>query len=207
MKKKHILGLSLLAVFAFSAIAAASAFAESPEWLINEKAVEANTATLTVGEITLTELEGPLGVHAGVLCSGDLDGTVGAAGVDLVEKLLALETETEIVFLAENGLSCVNVENCSGGTPLVWAEGLPWDSVLVLSAGVMLDVVLNAAYEVDCVNSLVGLLEDLCEQAETAATLTNISTGVNGLISEENKGLCTLSGKIGSPETARKPKT
>lgn len=198
MKKMHIWGLALAAVFAFSAVVVASAFAEEPVWLLDSAKVTAVSPVETTGELTLTELEGPLGVHAGVLCSGILDGTIGLKGTNEVTKVLTLaKTETESLVEGKE-IACANVENCSGGTPLVWAEKLPWDSQLVLSGTAITDVTLNAAYEVDCVNSLVGLLEDLCEQAETIATLTNNTTegDVTGTITSENLGLCTLSGKL-----------
>jgi hypothetical protein len=136
MRKFHLVGIALLAVFAFSAVASATASAELvfllAEWLLNGVAVVLDLVEAE-GELLLTDLKGFLGAEAMVLCSGILDGFVEPNGHDLITEVLTLDTPPDTVDLVALGLlalTCVNQVNCA--TPLVWAVNLPWLTELEL---------------------------------------------------------------------------
>lgn len=100
MKKIHALGLTLLAVFAFSVVAAATASAETTlQFLAAGAAIATALASKTTGELTLGSTNGGgLGIKVKVLCSGILTGTVGPGAADTVTGLLSL---TEVAVTLE----------------------------------------------------------------------------------------------------------
>jgi hypothetical protein len=209
MKKIHLMGLALFAVFAFGAIAASSAFAED-RWLIDEVAVATLTSVQTSGVLLLQDLKTPLGV-AHVECSGILDGTVGPAGEDEITDVLTLAgvpygRDNANNELEGEGAPCTQIQNC--GEPLVWVYGLPWLTQLELVGSTFVDdftsdnTAKKLGYELECMTTLFKPV-DLCEQTLFAATLENMvapESDVLGTISEESKGDCMLGG-VGSGDT------
>jgi len=197
MRKLHILGLALFAVFAFGALSAVSAFAaEEGEmlWLLNgseslvgEKAVE------TTGEINLIDSTG-----AEILCSGIFDGTVEPGTMnDLITEILTLEkTALPLVsFLggtALGSITCVFTKPglCTGAVGgLIWVMpiNLPWKTLLELISGSTVDQFTEGTgglpgYEITC-NTFLGEVTVSCT-GKPGATVTNGANGtVNGSFS------------------------
>jgi hypothetical protein len=200
MRKIHLLGLALIAVFAFGAIAASAAMAGEPTggekafWLLNGVAIangEANgIKTETEGTIVLGSLE--TGVE--IECSGIFHGTAYNLGATEGENGFGLVTEILDLGgvghkeLAGAGIKCTSLtpslcEN-AGGHPEVWPDNLPWLVTLVLMTldseekAVELFLALFSAdptnlpaYEVLCL-TFGGTItvEELC-QGETSADL------------------------------------
>jgi hypothetical protein len=176
MRKFSFVGLALLAIFAFGALTAASASAAIStllaEWLWNGS---------TVNEELLVDVEGELLLEdnvAGidVLCSGILDGWVNANGADLITSLLSLNAEeisgAELVGLA---LVCVNQVGCP--EPLVWADKLPWPTLLELVVDgteefFAILILEEPGWDVECM----GLASELCSAPEAAVHATNVGT-------------------------------
>jgi len=186
MKKLHVLGLALLAVFAFGAIVAASASAlefDLAEWLENGLEIPAGQtrASDTEGELLLEETV--IGIKIDALCSGIFIGNVGADGADTITSLQNLAKSTiSSTPLTEPGLLCTNDENCP--EPLAWADNLPWETLLewVLGDGeefyadLLNNAGKNVGYHLICMGSF-GL-EDLCTSSESASRMTNEAGGV-----------------------------
>jgi hypothetical protein len=134
MKKLQILGVALVAMFAFSAIVVASASAAVTfllaEWLVNG-ADAAGQNVEAVGTILLEDT-GAFG-GAAMECSGILDGTVGADGLGVVSEVLNLAGTTVISLsaLTEPGVACVKLSGLCE-EPLAWAVHLPWNTLLEL---------------------------------------------------------------------------
>lgn len=203
MRRLHLLGLVLVAVFAFAASAAASALAAPPptllaEWLWNGVAVNAELLVDTEGELLLEDVK----LATDVLCSGILDGWVNANGEDLVTAVLNLAGEEIGVPLTGLALECVNDKSCEN--PLVWPDNLSWPTLLELielEPGVwsFVDLILGAGWDVECMSILPT--SELCEAAEGASAATNETMNVNGEFSEVlteliglKLGNCTVGG-------------
>ncbi len=160
MRKIHLLGLALVAVFAFSAIAAGAAFAES-EWLVDGSPVLA-------GEKIHVEMTGTLiledmgkGSPTTVECSGSGLGVVLNGGLDIQEEAVATSCKT----LAG---TC--------GSPLAVALNLPWTTEISLATGAFRDLITGGTggepgYEVTCF----GIFHDAC-LGKTSTGLENMST-------------------------------
>jgi hypothetical protein len=224
MKKIQLLVLAVFAVSAFSAVFAGSALAEITllaEWLVGTTgvAITENLASETSGEIRLEDTKaGPFGEPAAVLCSGILDGTVGPNGTDLIEKVLNLKGEeigTPLVGLAllgeGAGTDCIAISTCQEGTaasPIeVWPENLSWATELFLMEdGKILDLVVNAAYEILCLSVLGSDEVDLCESLDAEFEVLNDPETGDAEIPAKASGLpfgnCILGGTgTGNNET------
>jgi len=196
MKKIQILGLALCAVFAFSAVVAASAFAEH-EYLIKGEVLKAgnlNKATVTsVGELLLEDMKGGLfGEGVDLLCSGE----------NLGEFLAANDFEVISIFPlggTDPGTGAISVkcETMAGvcGEPEAKAVDLPWlvEVVLVGTASRGLLQTGGAGepgWNVTC-NKIV---EDACT-GTTSTSLTNTATGVTAAFEAASEaGSCTRGG-------------
>jgi hypothetical protein len=131
MRKFYIAGLALVAVLAFGALSAGSAFAseEKPELLIGKVTVTAEKELNGTGEIELIDAKTPLG-EASVLCSGVLMGNVLSGGkTGEITSVLSL---TGVAVTEAAPLACTNVKNCA--EPLVFAENMPWATETVFMA-------------------------------------------------------------------------
>jgi len=191
-----ILGLALFAAFAFSAFAAASAFAVS-EWLFNGApiGVGSELATHTVGTLVLDVLSATGTELLNVIdCSVLFEGTVGAGSVNLVLDVFDLLGNL-IEELEGTSLTCEtlfdeggpNGEACSaepGAESLLWAdelrlgvEPLTWESLIELDVATFLDHFHHAAFELRCLLLAGVTLESLCEGV-TSGTLTNVAPNV-----------------------------
>ena len=137
MKKFQLLGVALVALFAFSVVLSASASAATfllAEWLVNGAAIteagpEVNTEA--VGTILLEDTKTALGASS-VICSGTLLGTIGFDGLGRISEVLTLGGV--VVGSANNltgeALSCEEVKVCEEA--LVWPLHLPWNTLLEL---------------------------------------------------------------------------
>jgi hypothetical protein len=188
MKKLHLLGVALVAVFAFAALTAASASAVTfllAEWLVGGLPITADLNVESTGELELEETI--LGLKITVLCSGILDGTIGPNGLDVISELLRLDgtTVVSLVGLVAPALLCTNVSNCP--SPEVWAVHLPWGSLVELmeegTEVFFADLVLNSGagnpgWEILCSNGT----SDEC----------TVTEGVSEKMNEANGTLVTL---------------
>jgi hypothetical protein len=200
-----VLGLALFAVFAFSAFAAASAFAVS-EWLFNGApiGVGAELATDTEGTLVLDVLNeaGTVLVNE-IDCSSLFEGTVGAGSLDLVLDVFSLLPGNELIEELEplvgtegKSLSCETLfdnggelgEACklsteAGSETLLWVEnlslagGLTWESLVELDAATFLDHFVSVAFELRCVLLAGVTLNSLCEGL-TSGLLENVAPNV-----------------------------
>src|ERR1700691_2206326 len=96
MRKIQVLGVALLALFAFGALTAVSASATNTyllaEWLLNGVAIglPANEINLVEidGELLLEDTKAVLGSPAEVKCMGSLDGWVGLNSLGFTSEVL-----------------------------------------------------------------------------------------------------------------------
>src|SRR5258708_35871573 len=180
MKKLHIFNLALVAVFAFGALTVASASAVEfllAEWLVNGSPVTTELATDSEGELLFEETV--LGIKIDALCSGILDGTIGANGADLITALLNLAGgEIPTTELVEPGIACTNDLNCP--EPLAWADKLPWESLLELMVDgtetFFVDLLIGAGYHIVCMGTGTS---DLCTAAESVTKITTEGTNLD----------------------------
>jgi hypothetical protein len=201
MKKISLVGLALVAVCAFGALSAVSAFAvltyETAQWLVAGVQPTAPVAADTLGELLFENTK----LVANFLCSGLFEGTVGPAGLATVTAVFNLAgtlIEELDPSTATGGLSCVADGNqCANGTE-IWPVNLPFLSVVMLDVetGLFYALVvknangLNPAYKILC---LVGILsiEQLCEAVELSeAELLNVAGGVEPMGAIAPNGNC-----------------
>jgi hypothetical protein len=198
IRKIQILGLALCAVFAFGAVVAASAFAASPEWLLEGKPIVTADLVETTGALTLDVLV--VGILAVALdCSGIFVGTVGPGAADLITEVLNSAKEpTSSTPLTGLALSCEvltsALKECGnvGELAEVWLVKLPWVTELLLNGTTITDMSPAAAgYDVLCP----GGKENLCEGTVVNSTLTNEASGdVLGVFSEAEEQHCVIGG-------------
>jgi hypothetical protein len=202
MRKFYIAGLALVAVLAFGALSAGSAFAseEKPELLIAKAAVTAEKEFSGTGEIELIDTKTPLG-EASVLCSGELMGVVLSGGkTDEITSVLSL---TGAAVTEASPLLCTNVKNCA--EPLVFPVNLPWATEIVFMAPPApwkwLDLILGKpGWHVECMTLKVS---DVCTGVEAKPAgllLENMAGGVllgvflkEETVNEGTQAECTLS--------------
>jgi len=210
MRRTHLLGLALLAIFAFSVVATATASAELfllAQWLFNGGTILSELLVESPGELLLEDNKVPILVKAMVLCSGYLDGFVGPGSADLITELLNLTKEP----ISKTGLSgvalvCTNQENCP--EPLVWAVNLPWETELELheDPGPEEDYVVlilgKPGWEVECMG--LGQVDTCTAETEGGFLLDNTTPTPTALFSEEITelmGLKLANCTLGGPET------
>jgi len=135
MRKLQLLGVSLVAVFAFGVLTAASASAVVvtllAEWLVNGAAVANEQAVITEGTILLEDTQS-FG-KADIECSGILDGVVSVDGLDRISEVLLLDKVTVVgsTPLVGNSIACSS-NNILCSAPLVWPVNLPWETLMEL---------------------------------------------------------------------------
>jgi hypothetical protein len=195
---RKLVGLTLFAMLLVCGIAAASAFAESPLWLVDGVEATAGTASTVTGLLTLTDLNTPLGVVE-IHCEGSFDGTIGPNGVDEITEVLnnaGVKIGTELTGTA---LICTNIQNCTELRE-VWPDGLPWGTQLELSGTNVVDSFTpltgtEVGFEARC--AVLGVaVTDLCGKVLTTSTIEQMealpASDLLGLFNEE-EFLCTLS--------------
>jgi hypothetical protein len=131
MKRFQLMGVAMLALFAFGAVLAASASAVTfllAEWLVNGAAVTVELLTESPGTLVLRDT----GLKAAVKCEGFLDGWVGPNSLDFVSEVLNVGKEAiSTTNLTGLMLTCTSVETCTG-TSEVWALNLGWETEVEL---------------------------------------------------------------------------
>jgi hypothetical protein len=168
MRKIQIIGLALVAIFAFSAIAAASAFA-APEWLFNGLTFTGKLAVLSAGTLLLEDLKGGLLLEAAsVNCTGTNTGAVESSAAG---EIAAIEN-----------IACTNEKNCPN--PSATPVNLPWSTVLSLAGTpeLLIDTATTTAgtkvvgWKVVCTG-----ITDECTLASGKSEMGNNSEGVTSL--------------------------
>lgn len=207
MKKIHLIGMALVAVFAFGAVMVSSASAVS-QWLVGGKTVLTLTSVSVEGALTLTTLV--LGINvASVECPGIIDGSVGPAGENEETELLNAAGEA-ISTTPLTGLSlvCTSLggECPTTGSAEVWPLNLPWLSQLELMAAGTLEWLSHLfgngagepGYEVVCLTSTGTVqAENSCTGLSSGAL--EMMTGPDPLIiysaaEETEKATCSTGG-------------
>lgn len=204
MRKIQIVVLALLAVFAFSAFVASSAFATS-KVLIGGAEISKETNAEIEGELLLEDMKatGP----PDLLCSGFFDVVIHIPGTEmLIVEVLMLDRKPLLANGTE-GTPGVRIDECTDmksvcSSAAVEALNLPWTVDVELIEGSYVGLILNAAekepaYGSDC-NTILGLVEDTCKGA-TGAILTNEATDISAEFSETNEkitepGSCSIGG-------------
>jgi hypothetical protein len=216
MRKFKILGLALCAVFAFSAVAAASAFAEVEGELLGGGArIEAAGLTIEVkpsaeNEFLLLEDMNATG-KPDILCSGILDGTIEPElNEGLTRARLGLITAVLTLTGGEAGnlVECVDDNGICSSPVDVTALNLPWHWEILLMKGVavtslwyylfilLLETGKIPAYSVDC-NSILGLVEDTCQaESATDGSAGPIMNETGGLLAEFSENETELEGTV-----------
>jgi hypothetical protein len=210
MRKIQILGL-LVGVFAFAAIAAASATA-APEWLVNG-GMASKVAATDSGSIEVEDT----GAKTSIECNGVLVGTVGpgAAGeITLVEDLEAKDVTKANEGNATTGwLDCKIVtkgicEEARGALVKVFPLHLPWITTLALNANATSGFVdnisnseSNPGYEVKC--HVIGIeAGDTCS-GDTGGEVANGTSDVTGTFSANELITPRASCTVGGAKTAK----
>jgi len=140
MRKIQVLGVALLALFAFGALTAVSASATNTyllaEWLLNGVAIGASETNLVEidGTLLLEDTKAVLGSPAAVRCTGSFDGWVGPNSLGYISEMLsAAEEAISTTPLTGLALTCVAETGCETNTaPIVYPVGLPWESEVEL---------------------------------------------------------------------------
>jgi hypothetical protein len=197
MKRNHVLGVALLAMFAFGVLTASASAVTFllAQWLFNGTAVTTALLTEAPGELELVNTNaGGLGVTSKILCSGIFDGWVGPESLDFTSEVLNLKNElvssTELVGLIAE---CTNSANCEN--PQVWPDGIPGETEVELMVDgteeFFVDLLFNAGWYVEC--TILGFkVAELCSAPETAVELKSEATGVDSTFSDAFQTLAGL---------------
>jgi hypothetical protein len=192
MKKIQILGIALVALFAFSAISASLASAETTllaEFLLNGAAITTTVATEGSGELILEDNKAGLGVT----CSGILDGNVSADGKDEVTAVLSL---AGVAVTLAAPLLCKSHKFCEESATDIEAspENLPFKTQLELTeAGAFRDIVTSASYFTACLVLGIKVSEE-CTTVNGSYVVKNVAAGVEAVGAVTPNGTCTTGG-------------
>jgi hypothetical protein len=170
MRKIHMVGLALMAVFAFSAVMAANASAA--EWLCKEggvfKACAAAREVASEGTLKLSDatLLGTITVE----CSGTNEGTVGTGAKDTITAILDLAKMTSVIECTVTGGATL----CTAPA-LAEAVNLPWSTSLLSTTidDLTTSGVGNPGWHILCKNGT----EDTCTKALAELTMKNETVG------------------------------
>ncbi len=205
MKKSRLVGVAFMAVFAFLAISATSAFAAA-EWLVEGNALSAAMPAETEGSLKLLTFNKGVEENS-ITCGGIFDGTIGPGAEDSIAKLLNASME-EISLSIPRALICpVTVDktsalNCKAGENAeVYPANMPWPTLLELMTTNVLDLISKEpGYEVKC-KTLTGLTgESTCVAKAGSSTFNSNEengdpTAVLGVFNNESEpGVCTVTG-------------
>jgi hypothetical protein len=199
MRKIRIFWLALVAVFAFTAILATTASAETTllaEWLASGAEF---TGALTIeakGSVLLEDSAFKFSVE----CKGTIIGAIGGSDSGLTEASEVLTTSGVKTGVALSGtsLECEKKSGCEN-TAKVWPLGLPWHSIAyLLENGTFNNSGLGegGGFEVECT----VLLTKTSEECKSSASGSNIdiSNATGGVEVAEEAILpelnCTLGG-------------
>jgi hypothetical protein len=195
MKKLHVVMLSLVALFAFSAVVA-NASAETTllaEWLIAGTPVATLTVTEGTGKVILEDAK----IKSSMECEGISDGSVGANGEgEVIEVLVG----GAVASLAKP-VVCKGIGGC--GAPAEAApENLPWHGLLFLTeGGLFRGAGFSGSYWSMC-NILGVLVEEECTVTNGTGEVLNVTAGVEGMGEVTPLGSCTTGGNSASAQSA-----
>ena len=191
MSKLKIAGLALIAVFAFSVVAAASASA-APEWLANGAAITSALPATITGELELEDTN-VLGSAVSIKCSGSFKGTIGPGATDLITEVEGKAGE-KTTLAGGTPVVCafVNKGPCETAmTPLALALHLDWSTELTLETRGTEDLYVDLIKEnvsekeglpgwevLECL--VLGLSEGDACTGNTGADVKNTATDVEG---------------------------
>ena len=214
MRKIRLLGVALLALFAFGALTAVSASAAFllAEWLVGGAPVTTELLVEMTGELLLEDTKGALGSPVMVLCSLTFDGWIGPNSLGWISEVLSLGgVAISNTVLTGESLICAAQTGCETNTTvLVWLIGLPTETEIELleQTGGPFFVVLVLKkigyYASACL--VMGVSgEDECTAAgESAGELTLSGTTLVGSFStsiSELDGLQLIDCKLGGTAT------
>jgi hypothetical protein len=196
MRKHHVLGLLMLALFAFSAVMAASASAETTllaEWLIKERAV----ATLTSVEISGELLVEDTGVKGHIICDGIFDGSVGASGEAEITEVLTL-APAAVTLAAPTLCKSASGSACEeSATDIeVAPDGLPWHGLLFLmeNGEMLLEIQSVAEYTVTCLDLGLKITDECTIPAGISGKIVNSATSAEQSGEATPRVNCSLGG-------------
>jgi hypothetical protein len=173
MRKTHVFGLIMFAVFAFS-VMVASASAATLQWLAAGKPITTPQLFDSVGTIEGGNEKAIAGFKIAILCTGSFDGTVGPGVEGMITEVL--DTSEKTIVLGTNEIACINDKSCPSA--LVAPVNLPWLTRLELmgteAEPLFLGVAENGGkgepgWEVMCEEPLIGLVEETCTAVATKA--------------------------------------
>lgn len=205
MTRIRIIGLALVAVFAISAVVAASASAL--EWLLNGKPILTAKAVSSSGSLVLEDLAATGGAVE-IECTGSDEGTVGPGAQDLVTTIKA----TSCKFLAEKHGVCEESKPVTANAINIKKH---WETLLVTnSSGQIRDLITSPegkgpGWNVEC--KVGGILEvsDECTSASPEPLVTNLSTGVDVTFEASETASCSkgssTSGMVVGPDLNKNP--
>jgi hypothetical protein len=129
MKSFRLVGVAMLALFAFGAVLAASASATVTfllaEWLVGGVAITSELLAESPGSLILKDK----GLKASIECTGSFDGWVGPNSLGYTSEVLNANKEAISTSNLEGlALPCTPVESCSGTAPEVWPVNLGWET-------------------------------------------------------------------------------
>jgi hypothetical protein len=192
MRKIYLLGTALVAVFAFSAVAASGAFALESVFLVNGVKVAKETSVdseLVAGtELLLEDMKVPILGAVDISCTSvDNEGAVGD------ENNAKFDLITNVEFL-----TCASLT--SGATLVsVVAANLPWLTELLLVEGKFLDDILPISgvpgYRI-VVKTILGNETDECGSSTSSVDLDNTAENdIVALFLETETANCTVGGE------------
>ena len=205
MRKIHFAGLMFVLALALCAVAATSAFAveELPVWLVNQKTITEPIAVKSETDglaILLEDMGLKVDILVGATNEGQLGETVGGVFnpmLDLISKITINSTEKD------EGAAC-------GTLNKVAPVHLPWLTELVLSGGIIVDILLEDAgeagtgkpgWEVEC-TTLGVKVKDVCELTEGKVEIKNVAgeEEVESIFKEPPTEPAECKGPIGAGE-------
>ena len=207
MRKIQLLGVAMLALFAFGAFTAVSASAAYllAEWLVGGAAVTTELLSEISGELLLEDTKGALGSPAMVLCSGILDGWVGPNSLGWISEILTLGgVAVSNTVLSGQALECTAQTACETNTTvLVWPIGLPSETEVELleqTGGPLFEVstVKNQGFYISSCLVLGISAEDECTSTE-GGTVAEMTLSGTTLVASVSTAIVELSGgKLGT---------
>jgi hypothetical protein len=189
MRKIHVIGLALAAVFAYSAFSVASAMALESVWLVDGVKAAAAEPVDSSGSLTLEDTKaGPFGEDVALTCEGTDAGSVGPGAADLTTAITVTKCKA-------NKLCQESPE------PKASALKLPWITKIELIGGVFYDDIVAETGEVEYLTTctVIGVtIEDTCKLALGRALLENSGSNVNAVFNpadaNQPNGNCSRGG-------------
>jgi hypothetical protein len=186
MTRIKIIGLTLVAVFAISAVVSASASAL--QWLLNGRAITSavNISSKAVGTLLLADLAAT-GGEVALLCEGNDKGTAGPGAAGTVSEI----TATGCTFQEKKNGSCTASDKVTAV-----AVHLPWKTTLT-TVGANTRIALagtsgNPGWSVECTVGGIIKVQDTCTSSAAAPLASNVAGGVDATFESSETASCSL---------------